>query len=520
MHLHRRNFLKTASATTAATLLPAGFWSSVLHAQPNDGKTLVVALPTNPITIDPINQLSHDAMLLGQTVFENLVEYGVDGNLRPQLAAALPEVSNDQLSYTFDLRDDVVFHNGKPLTAEDVKYSFEWLLNPDNKASRRGVFARIKDAEVLDTHRVRINLKTPYSPWMYFLSKYMGIYPAGSREEHGPDHFRLSPTGVGTGVGVFEEWIPDTSITFSRNPNYWRKDLPAWEKLVVRLVPDTPSRMAFLQSGEIDIISTIPPQDFARMEALDGVEGEARPTTSGWVSLLFDNTKAPFDDVDFRLALSYAIDRDLLAEQVFLGFLEPSSLPAPPRGWWFDSETNATLGYDPAKAAEHLAKSKYASGASFEMNVATDPYLIDLRDAALAVQAMLGAIGVTANIMPMEFNVLTGKMVKGEHQSALTLLASPGEPTYMLQGAFTPGQAVAGGVKYQGTDIAELLDKAFATTDQDAQLAIYHDIQKAVAKSMPAVTIGYAAASALWRDRVEGFKVSQGITMNVAEVSV
>lgn len=520
MHTTRRNFLKTTGTATAASVLPATFWQSVLHAQPNRGKTLVVALPTNPITIDPLNQLSHDAMLLGQTVFENLIEYDVDGNLKPQLALAMPQVSPDQLSYTFDLRTDVVFHNGKPMTAEDVKYSFDWLLDPKNKASRRSVFARLKGAEVLGPHRVRIDLNDPYSPWMYFLSKYMAIFPAGSREANGPDHFRASPSGVGTGVGVFEKWIPDTSVSFVRNPKHWSKKLPAWERLEVRLIADTSSRMAFLQSGELDIISTIPPQDFARMKDKEGLTGEIRPTTAGWMTLLVDNTKAPFDDPNFRLALSYAIDRKLLADQVYKGFLDPSSLPTPPRGWWFDAATDATLGYDPAKAKEYLAKSKYASGASFDMTVATDPYMMDMNDAALLVQSMFGAIGITARITPMEFNVLTSRMVKGEHQSTLMLLASPGEPTYMLQGAFTKGQAIAGGVKYQGDDVAKLLDKVFATTDRDVQLPLLHDIQKAIAKSMPAITLGYASASALWNKRVRNFKVSQGITMNVTAVEL
>jgi peptide/nickel transport system substrate-binding protein len=332
----------------------------------------------------------------------------------------------------------------------------------------------------------------------------------------------LSPKGVGTGVGIFKEWIPDTSITFVRNPHYRVPGLPAWEQLEVRIIPDNSSRMAFLQAGELDIISTISPQDYARAKGLRGVKGEVRPTTSGWMTLLYDNTKPPFDDVNFRKALSYAIDRQMLATDVYKGFLDPCSLPAPPQGWWFDKTTDATLGYDPAKAAEYLAKSKYAKNATFDMAVATDPYMMDMKDASLLVQSMLGAIGITANITPLEFNVMTSRMIKGEHQSTLTLVASPGEPTFMLQTAFTKGQAVAvaNGVKYQSDDIAKLLDKAFATTQQDAQLPIYHQIQQVIARDMPAVTLGYASASALWQDRIQNFEVSQGITMNVTKVKV
>ena len=113
----RRQFLTAGAGGALAALLP----SSLLHAQPNAGKTLTIVLPSNPITIDPINQLNHDAMVLGQTVFENLVEFDVDGVLKPQLAKALPTISADKKTYTFELRDDVTFHNGKKMTAEDVK---------------------------------------------------------------------------------------------------------------------------------------------------------------------------------------------------------------------------------------------------------------------------------------------------------------------------------------------------------------------------------------------------------------
>lgn len=520
MKMHRRNFLRSAGAASAASLLPAGFWASVLHAQPNDGKTLVITLPTNPITIDPINQLSHDVMVLGQTVFENLIEYDVDGNLVPQLAEAMPEVSEDQLSFTFKLRPNVKFHNGKPLTAEDVAYSFNYMLDPENKAARRNVFSRLKGAEAIDEHTVRIDMNEPYSPWLCFMSKYMGIFPVGSREEHGGDYFRLSPKGVGTGVGIFEEWIPDTSVTFLRNPEYWREGLPAWEKLVVKVVPDTSSRLALLQSGEVDIVSAVPPQDYERLKAMDGIDGDIRPTTAAWLALFPNNAKAPFDDVKFRQAISFALDRALLASEVYQGYLDPTAVAAPPKSWWYNDTLDAGLAYDLEKAKALLAESKYPTGASFELQTATNPYMLETNDCALFIQALLAEIGVNVTIVPVEFNVLISGVIKGEHMASVMIFASPGEPTYAIQGVLTAGQTVAGGVNYANTAVAELLSKAFATTDRDVQLPIYHEIQKVIAEDMPVITLGFASASGLWRDRVKNYKLSQGITMNVTQVSV
>src|SRR5215207_6853407 len=207
MSWSRRRLLQAAAISAGA--LSAG---SLRTAAAASGGTLTVALSDNPLTCDPINMASHDSMIVSQSIFENLVEFDIDGALKPQLAKALPEISADKLVYHFELRDGVAFQNGKPLTSEDVKYSFEYMLDPAHKASRRPIFDRLSRVETDGPHRLRVVLKEPYAPWVYFLTKHMGIWPAGSRHELGDDYFRRSPKGVGTGPGIFEEWKPNDYI--------------------------------------------------------------------------------------------------------------------------------------------------------------------------------------------------------------------------------------------------------------------------------------------------------------------
>src|SRR3954470_7134344 len=155
-----------------ATLGPLGAVSvpSLKNAwAQSTGKTLTVAIPAGPTTLDPINAVTHDPLVITGTIFENLVEYDQEGVLKPQLAKALPEISADKLVYTFELRDDVAFHNGQKMTAEDVKYSFDSMLDPKRGAARRGVFARIDKVVVDSPTRVQVHLKEPYAPWVYFL---------------------------------------------------------------------------------------------------------------------------------------------------------------------------------------------------------------------------------------------------------------------------------------------------------------------------------------------------------------
>ncbi len=516
LSLNRRELLVAGAGAGFLSLLPSG----LLHAQPNSGKTLTVVLPSNPITIDPINQLNHDAMILGQSVFENLVEYDADGVLKPQLAKALPEISADKKTYTFELRDDVTFHNGKKLTAEDVKYSFDYLLDPANKALRRPLFTKIAKVTVLDPLKVQFELSEPYGQWVYFLTKYMGIFPAGSRKEHGDDYFKSRPAGVGTGFAVFEEWKPNDSISFRKNPNYWRKDLPAWDRLVVKMIPEDATRVAYLLTGQVDIISAPPPREFNRLKTMPNVTGASRPTLGGAL-LMFTNTlKPPFDDVNFRKALSCAIDRRTIADKVYYGLLDPTGVLAPPRGWWFNPEADKELAFDINRAKEFLAKSKYPNGAEIDISIQAEPYLLDTKDAAIFLQAQLAKIGVKINLKVYEFSVLIQQIARGEHQMAMQVFMSPGEPTYVIANTVIPGQFLSKSTGYDNPELAALMTAAFAETEQAKLKEIYGKMQMLMAKEAPIGVLGFVHASNLWRQGVQGFKVNQALTMSVGEVKV
>lgn len=514
---NRRDFLATGAAASGALLtLP----SSLLYAQPNQGKTLTVSLPSNPVTIDPINQLNHDAMILGQTVFENLVEYDLDGVLKPQLAKALPVISADKKSYTFDLREDVTFHNGKKMTAEDVKYSFDYLLNPDNKAARRTIFTRISKVTVLSDYKVQVDLSEPYFPWLYFLTKYMGVFPKGSRQEHGDAYFKSSPAGVGTGFGVFEEWKPNDYISFKKNPNYWRKGLPAWDRLVIKMIPEDATRVAYLLTGQSDIISAPPPREFDRLKSMAGVTGATRPTLGGAFILYSNTLKPPLDDLNFRKAISCAIDRKTIAEKVYFGLMDPTSVPAPPRGWWFNAEAEKENAFDLDKAKEYLAKSKYPNGAELDVSIQAEPYLVDTKDAAIFIQAQLAKLNIKLNLKVYEFSVLIQQVIRGEHTLAMQMFMSPGEPSYIIQACLTPGQVLSKSSGYDNPELNGLLAQAFAETEQDKQKAVYQKIQTIIARDLPSMYVGYVHASNLWRQNVQNFKVNQGLTINVGEVKI
>jgi peptide/nickel transport system substrate-binding protein len=514
--LTRRTALKAGAAIAAATL--SGAW--IRNAKADASGTLTVALSDNPITCDPINMVSHDTMILSQTIWENLLEFDVDGVLKPQLATALPEISSDKLIYTFELRKDVIFHNGQPLTAADVKYSFEYMLDPKNKASRRPIFDRLSHVESDNPYRLRVILKEPYSPWVYFLTKHMGIWPKGSRNELGDDHFRLSPKGVGTGPGMFEEWKPNDYVSLIRNPNYWQKGKPAWDRLVVKFIPEDASRVAYLLSGQIDLMGAPPPRDFTTLKKRSGIGGETRGTFGGWSVLLLNNKRPPFDDVNFRRALAHAVDRETITNRIFYGLVEKSAIPAPASSWWFNREVDKSLDYDLDKAKHYLQKSKYAKGASFELMTSTVPYLLDANDCVVFLQSEFAKLGIDVKLRMADAAVISPAMLHGDYEAMFRNIMSPGEATYFLSQNFLPNQFMSDVGGYTNPRIAELLKIVFAESDEKKLKPVYDEIMQVLADDSPFVWVGYFNATNLWRKRVGNFKPSRGLTMNVRDVTL
>lgn len=514
------SWMTRRSLLQAAGTLPIAGTLSFSGAQAQmRGKTLTLAIPNSPNTLDPINAVLQDPMVINQCIFENLVEYDVDGTLRPQLARALPAISADKLRYTFELRDDVAFQNGKPMTSEDVKYSFESMSDVKRNAARRVIFEKIARVETDGPHRVHVILSEPYGPWLAFLTKYMGIWPAGSREALGDDYFKLTPKGIGTGPGIFEEWRPNQYVSLTRNPNYWDKSLPHWDRLVVKFVPEDTTRSAYLLTGQSDIVGAPAARDYAAFIKRPGIKGDLRPTLGGWCTIWMNNAKPPFDDVNVRRALNWAIDRDKLAKFAFFGMVDPATLPVSRQAWWYDEEADRTIGYDPDKAKHYLAQSKYADNARFDMTLPATPYLLDLKDAAVAIQAQLKAVGIACELKMGEPIVILNQAKKGELQALFMNITSPGEPTYLIGQNFVAGQAYAKVSGYTDPLIGQLLRQAYAENDQAALKPIYAQLLRKLAQDCPYAWLGFLNSANLWRNTIAGFKVNQGITMDVRGVS-
>lgn len=506
--LTRRGFI----AGTAG-LAAAGYTRSI-DAQGR--KILIATIPSTPSTFDPLNQANHDAMVVSQLIYENLLEVDVDGSLVPQLAVALPEISEDRKVYTFSLRQGVRFQNGAPFTAADVKYSYDYMLDPANEALRRSYWQVIDEVEIVDDYTVRFHLSEPYRPLLDAMTKYMGIFPAGSREADTEDAFRSSPTGLGTGPGIFRQAQSGAYVELERNPDYWGQ-APDWDVVRIEIASEANARIAALVSGGVDVVGAPAARDYLRLTAQGGsISGTSKPAMGAAMLMMHNCAAAPFDDVEFRLAVAKAFDRAAIAERIYGGLLMPSAVLVPQASPFHSAEAAALLDQNAEEAAAHLARSAYAGTAAFELIYPTDAYLLDVRDTALYIQSALSAVGITVTLKPLETGQMFSEIFGGNHQSALQALVGTADPTFIMNALFMPDQPMNVGTGYRNERLSELIRQSYSV-EGDALMPILAEAQRILAEEAPATFIGTPAAFNLWGSKITEFQVNTGITLRLRD---
>jgi peptide/nickel transport system substrate-binding protein len=512
----RRRILHAGAAGVAGISLPFAFGT---RAFATDGGVLTVAIPSNPQTLDPLNQPNHDVMAINQLIFENLVGVDARGERVPQLARTWT-ISSDKLTYTFNLQRGVTFQNGRPFTSADVKYSFDYVLDPSNKAFRRPFWTVIDSVSTPDPATVVIRLKRPYRPLLDYMSKYMGIFPVGSREQHPADFFRQTPVGVGTGPGIFVQSRANDFVELRRNPNYWRKGLPRWERVVFRIIPEESSRLASLMATQTQIISAPPAQLFPQIRRAPGIAGDSRPSPTSPLMMCLNTRKAPFDDPAFRRAVSLVMDRAKISRDLCYCAVKASSMPFAPDSPWFDAASAASVDFNPDAARAALKASKYAKGASFDLLYVQPAYLIDTSSTALFVQAQLASLGVKVNLRPLDFGQMIAQAMVGNHQTVLTGFIAPPEPTYLLNALFRPTESLWKATGYSNAAFLGLIHDSYAADDPVVLKPILAKLQQVVARECPAIWIGALEVQNLWRSQVKNFQVNSGFSLALDQVAV
>lgn len=347
--------------------------------------TLSVDLPGEPASLDPHVQWDTDSYHVYRNIFDNLLTRNPDGKIVPQLAKAW-RYENDT-TLVLDIRTDVKFHDGTPLTVDDVAWSVQRIIDPAFKSPQLSQFNSIVKAEAVGTDKVRLTTSSPYPALLAQLVK-LSIVPRAYVQKVGNEKFNVEP--MGSGPYRFVSWQKGVRVTLAANESYWR-GRPPFKTVTFQMVPDTATRIANLKTGRADIIRQLNPDDAASLKGESRLQILSGPTER--TGYLFINALAgPTKDVRVRRAIAHAINRQLLIDALLGGYGRPVTILLTPANFGY-IEGMKGYPFDPTRARQ-LLKEAGAEGAeiSFYTSPAYDQRLVQ------AIQQMLQEVGLKVAI--------------------------------------------------------------------------------------------------------------------------
>ena len=459
-------------ALAAALLVPA----PVAHAQK---KTLVVALNQDPDILDPTLARTYVGRIIFEHMCEKLYEIDAHLNIVPQLATAMPTVTDGGKTVTIKLRSGVKFNDGTPMTAEAVRFSLD--RHRDMKGStRKSELDHVTAVEVVDPTTVRLRLKSPLSPLVAILTDRAGMPVSPAAANKLGDKFGTAPVCVGP--WQFVERIPQDRIVLERSPHYFDPGAAKFDRLVFRIIPDDNVRLANLRSGDIDVMHLVAPTDATSLKK-EGRFEVSNVTGLGYNGITINirnksgKTQAPgnlgtplANDVRVREALELSIDRDALNQVAWDGLYTPGCTAIAPISPFFDKARKCP-GRDVARAKKLLAEAGLPNGYAFELVIVNNP---QQRRVGEVIQGMAREAGFNITLTPKEFASSLKDNEDGKHQAFLIGWSGRVDPDHNIHQFHTCGGSLNETLACD-EKLDALLNKAREVTDVGERTKLYRE---------------------------------------------
>lgn len=499
-------------------------WSTTASHAAEDGGTLIMLVQPEPPTLASYLSTSGPIGQVTTKVYEGLLEYGFDLQPLPGLASSW-DISEDGKTITFKLQEGVTFHDGSPFTSEDVEFSIMEVLR-DVHPRGSNTFKELERIETPDDYTAIFHLKNPAPYLIRGLSGYET--PIVSKENFEGTDYRENPTAnkpIGTGPFKFVEWEKGQYIRLDKNEDYWKEGLPHLDRVVARFIPDASTRTAALEKGEVQFaaFNAIPNVDAKRLKDMDGIS----VTTEGYtminpLTLLEANTTVePFDKKEVRQAISYAIDRQFIIDNVFFGYGKPATGAIVSA---FDSVGLYTAEVRDYSVADRLEKAnalldeagleRDGDGNRFEMSLDVLPYGESWQRIGEYLKQALGELGIEVTIRYEDVPTWL-KRVYTDYAFDLNLnffyqLSDPviGVHRQYLTSQIRKGTVFVNGAQYSNPEIDELMASASIEPDSTKRSATYVEIQKTLAEEVPVIPLVEMDFITVYSDKLKDAVVS------------
>ena len=391
--LSRRTLLQ---GTAAAMALWS--WPQPAHAA---GKPVSVAIGADLTSLDPHKFVSGLDHAFFSNVFESLMVHDQDGTLIPALAESVT-VSEDGLVHTFALRKGVTWHNGDPFSAEDVRFSWTRSIDPAIGNSRASVVSnKIKDIEIVDPYTVRMILKAPDASLHQNFPTYFYMVPKNYIEKVGDEAFGANP--IGTGPFRYTDRKASEFVKFAPYEAHYRI-VPKVGEVTLKIIPDDQTRMAQAQTGESDIVTSVPLIFAARMSGAGGFRILRAPSFSN-AFMVFNNrgNNEDLQKVEVRRAINLAIDRESLMKALTFGFATPHKFTCTPGMIGCDAVAENPYRYDPQEARRLLTEAGFNFDRPLKIVGPATGRVTQARETVEAVAQSLASAGIRTEIEILEF---------------------------------------------------------------------------------------------------------------------
>jgi peptide/nickel transport system substrate-binding protein len=491
-------------------------------------ESIVVGQTVEPAVLDPRAATSIDEFRIIGNVFDGLVRFAdASLSIEPALATAW-EISEDGRTYTFELRREVLFHDGTPFNAHAVKFSLDRLLDLSSRHREEDSvptafsFDGITGTRVLDEYTVQIILDEPFAPLLAGLAHPSAMIVSPSAVENGDLDFGRNP--VGTGPFRFVEWGERTGVLLAAVDEYWGERARV-EEIVFRSNFDSNDRIMELLAGSVDILVEVPPdsvQVFAQRDDFV-VYQEAAPHV--WAVIL-NLREGPFTERALRLAANYAIDKEALVSNVLMGTATVAAGPISPVFDWAYHEELSPYPFDPVRAEELIAESGYR-GEELVFAISTGGAgMLDPVQMGRAIRADLESVGLNVSIETYPWNTHRSRMGAGlEGRADLAQMAwvttDPDTLPYLaLRSAAWPENGGLNAGYYANARVDELLRQARSTPDGGERAALYHEVQEIVHDDAPWIFVAHGTQTVVASTRIRNLRLQPSYLLPLEGVTV
>lgn len=518
-------FIKLKQIFTAVCAVGIFGLCTNVSAEPVSGGALNLMVQPEPPTLNlGVNKLGPTSFV-GSKIYESLVTLSHELKPIPRLAESW-EVSDDGLNYKFNLRKNVKWHDGQPFTSDDVVFSFTKFL-PTTTPRTKNIMLDVESINAIDDYTVEFKLKRPF-PALFMILESTGGTIMPKHLYEGVDEYLTTPvnnTIVGTGPFKLKEWQKGSHIHLVKNDDYWDEGKPYLDELFFHIVPDANSRSIAFESGKVDVIRAGDVENFEinQLAELPNVE----ITNKGWeyfdpiAELHINLRNKPMDDLRFRQALSHAIDRNFIINNIFFGFGRELNSPFSDGYKYKNTDFDTKYEYSPEKAKallDEMGLKPDSNGVRVELRLLPLPYGETWQRLGEFVREQLNKVGIKANIVATDVPGWYQRLVGGDFDLGFNYVYQLGDPAIVMSETFVTadGPAVStlgnlGGYSNKSIDQV-MLDARHMQSDSDRQSA-YNEIQKVLSKELPILWLHQMDMPTLYQKKIQNL-ITTGLGMN------